>query len=82
VDLNPYKITPIPGEKTITVKSDYLIEIGFRDPETSEVRVDCAGGNAVLMSDLLEQLESGKLAAFVDQAAAPMVMLYKGIVDG
>jgi len=82
VDLNPYKITPIPGDKTITIKSDYLIEIGFCDPETGEVRVDCTGDNAVLMSDLLQELPSPKLAAFVDRNAAPMVMLFKGVADG
>ena len=82
MDLNPLKITPIPGDKTITIKSDYLIEVCFCDPETGDAIVDCTGANAVLISDLLETLPSGKLAAFVDQAAAAMVALFKGVADG
>ena len=82
MDLNPYKITPIPGDKTITIKSDYLIEVGFCDPETGELRADCTDGNAVLMSELLETLQSEKLATFVDQNAAAMVALLKGLADG
>lgn len=82
MDLNPYKITPIPGGKTITIKSDYLIEIGFCDPNTGAVIDDATGAGAVLMSDLLENLPSDKLAAFVDQAAVPMVAIFKGLADG
>lgn len=77
-----YKITPIPGDKTITIKSDYRIEILFLDSVTGAVVLDCAGENAVLISELLELLQSEKLAAFVDGAAVSMVMIFKGVVDG
>lgn len=82
MDLNPFKITPIPGDKVITIKSDYLIEARFVDPNTGAVILDCTGSNAVLMSDLLEGLASAKLAAFVGQTAVPMVAIFKGLADG
>lgn len=78
-DLNPHSITPIPGPKTITVKSDYLIDTCFCDPETGEAVLDCTGDNAVTISELLETLPSEALAKFVESTAVQMLMLAKGV---
>lgn len=81
-DLNPHSVTPIPGAIAITVKSDYLISTCFRDPTTGEVREDCTGENAVLVSTLLETLPSEALAKFVEETCVRMLTLAKGLSDG
>lgn len=82
MDVNPFKITPIPGPKTVTLKTDYLIDACFLDPETGSVIEDSTGENSVLMSTLLETLPSEALAVFVDRNAVEMVRLLKGLADG
>ena len=82
MDLRPYSIEPVPGPKTITIKQDYRISLCFRDPATGAVILDCTGENSVLMSDLLENLPSGKLAVFAGDNAPRMVALHAGLADG
>lgn len=81
-DLNPHSITPLPGPKTITVKSDYRISTRFVDATTGAVILDCTGDNAVTISELLETLPSEALARFVGETAVRMLMLAKGLADG
>lgn len=82
MDQTPHKITPVPGPKTIEIKTDYRIEIAFRDPDTGAVLADFTGQHAVLVSELLESLPSEALERFVRETAARMVALHGGLADG
>lgn len=82
MDLRPYSIEPVPGPKTVEIKTDYLISVCFCDPETGVPILDRTGENAVLISTLLETLPSEALAKFVHETAPRMVALHGGLADG
>ncbi|APW60482.1 hypothetical protein [Paludisphaera borealis] len=79
MDLNPLRITPLPGAVSIPFVEDFLIEVCFRDSATGAVVLDCTGEHGVKVSELLASLPTEVLAAFVNETAVKMVMVAKGL---
>jgi hypothetical protein len=79
VDINPMRVTPIPGAVSVSFQEDFLIEMRFVDSESGATILDRSGVNAVKMSALLEAMPSDVLAAFVGEVASRMVAVAGGL---
>jgi hypothetical protein len=75
-------ITPINEPTPVTLARDHRIEVAFLDSTTGAVIEDCTGADAVLVSQLLTTLPPDALAQFVNETAARMVAIAKGIDNG